>query len=490
MQQVQPTFLPGTLVYERYKIESLLGKGGFSAVYLVSDTEQQGKLFALKELTAQDKHQKERFALESAILQRLKHPALPAVYTVFEDNNRAYMLMEYIEGENLEAMRKRQPQGAFSLPEVYAIMAPIFDAVTYLHTQQPPIIHRDIKPANIVVSKTENRVVLVDFGLAKEYDAEDTTTAVRYCSPGYGAPEQYSNGTDTRTDIYALGATCYALLSGNIPTDALQRATRLACRDSDPLTPLQEILPALPISVGAAIQCAMAIGSNKRFANVEVFWNALQLHTADQQDATNLLLRLATGTFHKGKDRQSKQGTTVMTLPFKARHFAATSIISWILLVLVVCASIGIGAWAYLVNTHATASYSAANIPRNKHITTTHGVTATAAIPTYPTIAHAYGGTVHDLQTNTSTTMRLVALQQNTQSINGIFTGLQMQRTFTGVLDSSRHILFTLPRTANQEALFFEGTMRPDGQLVGNYCRIDSTDQCVGSYGIWSVKPM
>src|SRR5262249_13661808 len=162
---------------------------------------------------------------------------LPRVYRVFEDEkkNRFYMLMDYVEGPNLERLRLQQPEKRFSLPQALKIMVPIIEAVSYLHTQQPPIIHRDIKPANVIVSPLEEGAVLVDFGIAKEYDQDSTTAAIRHCSPGYGAPEQYVYGTSMQTDIYGLGATFYTLLTGEVPIDALYRITNLSSRKADPL---------------------------------------------------------------------------------------------------------------------------------------------------------------------------------------------------------------------------------------------------------------
>src|SRR5205823_3120379 len=169
-------------------------------------------------------------------------------------NNRAYMLMDYIEGPNLETLRQQQAEKRFPLPRVMSILAPVIDALAYLHHQNPPIIHRDVKPANIIVPTDVDHTVLVDFGIAKEYDPDSTTTAVRRCSPGYGAPEQYSRGTNTRTDIYGLGATFYCLLTGFVPEDAFYRMTQLGSKGTDPLEPLQELVPEIPQAVSDTIQ--------------------------------------------------------------------------------------------------------------------------------------------------------------------------------------------------------------------------------------------
>jgi serine/threonine protein kinase len=181
VQEVQATLSNGTVLRDRYVIEDLLGKGGFGAVYLVRDQRVKGNLFALKEMIDSSKQERARFAFECQVLTRLDSPALPRVYRVFEDdkNNRAYMLMDYIEGPNLETLRQKQPDRRFSLSQVMSMMAPIINAVEYLHHQQPPIIHRDIKPANIIVPNTGDTAMLVDFGIAKEFDPDSTTTAVR-----------------------------------------------------------------------------------------------------------------------------------------------------------------------------------------------------------------------------------------------------------------------------------------------------------------------
>ncbi|MFL5704036.1 MAG: serine/threonine protein kinase [Ktedonobacteraceae bacterium] len=278
---VQDIFLPlpnGAMVRDRYIIEGLLGKGGFGSVYLVKDRRVKGNLFALKEVIDPSKQERDRFTLEGEILRRLDHPGLPRVYHAFSDDAmfRAYLLMDYIEGPNLEILRQKQAQHRLPLMQVMRIMAPIIEAIAYLHSQQPPIIHRDIKPSNIIVLPAGNEAVLVDFGIAKEYEADSTTTSVRRCSPGYGAPEQYGSGTDTRTDIYGLAATFSALLTGKIPADSFQRMLQLGSKGVDPLVPIIQHMPDIPLLVSEAIQRAMSIDSNDRFATIGEFWQALQ----------------------------------------------------------------------------------------------------------------------------------------------------------------------------------------------------------------------
>src|SRR2546421_3856991 len=288
MQQEQTTLPVGATIRspygDRYLIEGFLGMGGFGAVYLVRDRRVKQHLFALKEVIDPKKRDRERFNFEAEILKRLDHPVLPHVYQMFEEGKlkRVYMLMDYIEGRDLEALRKEQPDERISLPLVLVLMAPIVDALIYLHHQDPPIVHRDIKPENIIVPVGADEAVLVDFGSAKEYVANRATTAVRHRSPGYAAPEQYGSGTTPRTDIYGLGATIYALLTGTIPTDAITRVVRSKSQETnDPLRPANLLAPAVPSAVAQALQRAMSISSIDRFETIEEFWQLLSAHATE-----------------------------------------------------------------------------------------------------------------------------------------------------------------------------------------------------------------
>src|SRR5258707_5919226 len=268
---------------DRYVIERLLGRGGFGAVYLVRDRHVKQRLFALKEVIDPSRRDHERFIFEAEVLKRLNHRSLPHVYHVFayEKLKRIYMLMDYIEGQDLDVLLHEQPGQRFSLPLVLALMTPIVDALIYLHNQNPPIVHRDIKPANIIMQTKSGEAVLVDFGLAKEYVVDNTTNVIRHGSPGYAAPEQYGSGTNPRTDIYGLGATFYTLLTGTVPIDAITRAT--ARRGSDPLVPAHLAAPDVPWAAAETIARAMSISSDDRFATVEEFWQELTGHAPKQQ---------------------------------------------------------------------------------------------------------------------------------------------------------------------------------------------------------------
>ncbi len=253
-----------------YVVEALLGQGQSSAVYLVTQKFGSHLPFALKESFTPTQQERERFVLEGRLLQSLHHPALPRVYRIFEHDSlkRSYLLMDYIPGRNLDILRQEQADSHFSLPLVLLLVAPVVNAVIYLHQQTPPILHRDIKPANIVVPSNAQSAVLVDFGTAKPFVA-GTATMVFAGTSNYAAPEQYTGGTTPRTDVYGLAATLYTLLTGRVPPSAL---SRLVSRTSDPLPPAHQLVSTVPVGVSQALQRALSLNSEARFATVEALW--------------------------------------------------------------------------------------------------------------------------------------------------------------------------------------------------------------------------
>ncbi len=529
MQKVQATLSRGAIVHQRYSVLDMLGRGGFSAVYLVRDR-RDGKLYALKELIDQDKVERSRFTFECTVLERLNHPALPRVQGVFEENNRAYMLMDYVAGANLEVLRKKQPGNAFSLQTVLVILEPIFSALSYLHSQQPPIIHRDLKPSNIIVPQEDEDVfeegktneapqlatfkggvksVLVDFGIAKEYTPDSTTAAIRHCSPGYGAPEQYALGTDLRTDIYGLGATFYALLTGTIPVDSLQRATKLGTQGIDPLVPLRDLAPEVPEAIADAIQRAMAVGPDQRFDSVETFWQALHGQTGEERQkaervgVTTGAMGMATGNAPQSAGRIPDTGDIPLLsglAGWRGERSPKSPVKKWGILVQVVLALLLILTLVLAIKANQPGASSANQAQPTVSATTTGKnvlVSKTTVPTTLPTpspsgvfanVAHPYVGTVHDVLTGVSTPMTMTQVQQNGAVIKGMFSGLHETAPFNGVLDVSKHIFFTVSASGGNPPIFFQGNVRSDGNLVGNFCDVDSAGACVGDYGLWYVQ--
>lgn len=259
----------GTLLHKRYRIVEILGQGGMGSVYRAVD-ENLGVDVAVKENLFTTDEYARQFRLEAVILANLRHPNLPRVTDHFVIGDQGqYLVMDYIEGEDLRQRMERM--GNITEDEAILLGASICDALTYLHTRKPPILHRDIKPGNVKITP-DGHIFLVDFGLAKVlHGNQATTTGARAMTPGYSPPEQYGTArTDPRTDIYSLGATLYAALTGIIPEDGLARAM-----DNTQLTPLRKRNSKISRRLAAAIEKAMGIDPADRFQTAEEFKRAL-----------------------------------------------------------------------------------------------------------------------------------------------------------------------------------------------------------------------
>jgi serine/threonine protein kinase len=260
---------PGTVLNNRYRIVSILGQGGMGSVYQAMD-ENLGIAVAVKENLFLTDEYARQFQREANILASLRHPNLPRVGDYFTIPGQGqYLIMDYIDGEDLRQRIERL--GTLPEEEVILIGVAICDALHYLHTRTPPIIHRDIKPGNIKITP-EGQIALVDFGLAKVMSGnQQTTTGARAMTPGYSPPEQYGTApTDPRTDIYSLGATLYACLTGTIPEDGLSRATGKA-----DLTPVREFAPKTSRKLAAVIEKALEIDPQDRYQTALEFKQAL-----------------------------------------------------------------------------------------------------------------------------------------------------------------------------------------------------------------------
>jgi serine/threonine protein kinase len=259
----------GSILRDRYRLEKILGQGGMSSVYQATD-ENIGVPVAVKENLVLTEDYSRQFQREASILATLRHPNLPRVSDYFFLQGQGqYLVMDFIEGEDLRERIERLEQ----LPEreVILIGAAICDALMYLHQRQPAVIHRDIKPGNIKITP-EGHVVLVDFGLVKLMEGnQQTTTGARAMTPGYSPPEQYGTGhTDERSDVYSLGATLYAALTGLIPEDGLSRLTGKA-----KLTPIRKKRSNISEKLAFVIEKALEIDPHKRYQSALDFRLAL-----------------------------------------------------------------------------------------------------------------------------------------------------------------------------------------------------------------------
>jgi serine/threonine protein kinase len=257
----------------RYRIIDRLGHGGMGAVYLAKDMELFGRLCVVKQMRPFFATQSERrkaaedFQREAEVLSQLNHPGhprIPEVYGYFVEGIDQYLVMKYIEGESLEGRLERLGHPLSEI-EVVRCAAEVVDALVYLHSRRgQPVIHRDIKPANIIVD-AENRVWLVDFGLARAAVSSGARVmvaggkTVAAGTPGYTPLEQWQMQPSSRSDIYALGATMHHLLTARDPRERFESFPELdfdLLRRFSQFQPLTELRPDVsPAVVGLVARC-------------------------------------------------------------------------------------------------------------------------------------------------------------------------------------------------------------------------------------------
>jgi serine/threonine protein kinase len=261
-QQTGP-LAPGTILQGRYAIDRLLGGGGMGMVYLARDQRLANRPCAIKEMVdhfidqAQRIEANEYFAREADTLAQLKHQAIPAITDRFELANRHYLVMEYVEGRNLEEELAVRGE---PLPEglVIDIARQLCDVLVYLHGLSPPIIYRDMKPSNVMLN-SNGRVVLVDFGIARLFKAARKGTMIG--TLGFAPPEQYQGLVDPRSDIYSLGATLHYVLTGRDPEKFPPFS----------FPPVRDLRPAVSSNLAGAIDGALAYEMDGRPGRIQEF---------------------------------------------------------------------------------------------------------------------------------------------------------------------------------------------------------------------------
>ena len=268
---------PDTVLQGRYLIVRQLGRGGMGAVYEAMD-QRLGITVALKETLSSEPSMRRQFEHEARLLAGMQHPALPRVSDHFVEGNRAFLVMQYIGGVDLAKIISQQP-GPFPREQVVAWADQLLDALIYLHSRDRQVIHRDIKPHNLKITST-GQIALLDFGLAKAQPSDSSVTASQSFfgyTRHYAPLEQIQDQrTDQRSDIYALGATLYHLLTGIKPPDALVRASAVFGSQVDPLIRADKIHPAVGQQIGAILQKAMSQRPEDRYATATDFREAFR----------------------------------------------------------------------------------------------------------------------------------------------------------------------------------------------------------------------
>jgi len=262
----------GYLLKDRYVIKKPIGRGGMGSLYLADDNRLEGRRCAIKEVQQDSElpsdaleQARAQFYREASVLAQLDHPTLPKVSDYFSDDDRDYLVMDYVPGNDLKSlMDQARRKGEFlQIDDLLSWGKQLADALVYLHNQDPPVIHRDIKPSNLKLNQQE-LIKLVDFGLVKQLVPDELTiTVIQGRGTALYTPlEQYggdSGHTDRRSDIYAFGATFYHLLTNTPPPEAKQRFLM-----PESLLPPREINPSIPRSLEQIILNAMALHPDGR----------------------------------------------------------------------------------------------------------------------------------------------------------------------------------------------------------------------------------
>lgn len=206
----------GELYAARYRVAMQIGKGGMGRVYLAEDMRLNGKWVALK-LTKPLPEERDAFLTEAKLMCGLSHPHLPAIVDYYppDANGLACIVMDYIAGDTLaERFERFGLRLPFRLLLNYLIQ--LCEVLAYLHAQSPPIVFRDLKPSNVLIDRND-QAILVDFGIARRFRAGEQSDTLQLGTPGFAAPEQLrGEQSDARTDLYALGALAFFLLSGGL----------------------------------------------------------------------------------------------------------------------------------------------------------------------------------------------------------------------------------------------------------------------------------
>ncbi|AGA90321.1 protein kinase family protein [Thioflavicoccus mobilis 8321] len=256
----------GAEVNGRYRVAAVLGKGGFGVTYLVDDLLLHGKRRAMKEIPEIlfDEY-------ETRLLGRLHHPAIPDITDRFNAEGMVYLVLEFGGDRTLRIEQERR-SGRIPLFVLLPWMRQLCDALQYLHEQDPPVVHRDLKPDNVLLDDGD-RVMLIDFGIAKEAKPDTVTRTIgRAVTQGFSPPEQVlGTGTDARSDIYALGAIMYNLLTGHMPPAAHERIT------GSVIEPLSSYLPEIPPLIEAAVMQALELNIYQRQQSIQELAQALEL---------------------------------------------------------------------------------------------------------------------------------------------------------------------------------------------------------------------
>lgn len=264
---------PGALLGGQYIVGALINSGGFGAVYRGTDTSEDDRPCAIKETYDVSPAARRRALVEASVLFTVNSKHLPRVYDAFEANGRFYLVMQLVEGQNLQQLLQKRVAATgqpFAEQQLLGWLLPVVQILQELHSRSPAVIHRDIKPANIILTPERN-AVLVDFGLTRLYEVEKSgQTGARAVSEGFSPIEQYLGKTTPQSDIYALAATMYMLLTNTLPLSSLSRSMQ------DELVAPRVRNPAISLQVERTLLKALSMQAEDRYQSMADFARALQ----------------------------------------------------------------------------------------------------------------------------------------------------------------------------------------------------------------------
>jgi eukaryotic-like serine/threonine-protein kinase len=290
IKKLSPTkqLQPDSVLVNRYSIQEVIGVGGMGSVYRARDLHfpNMNKLIAFKEMINQAtdplviQNIVQNFEREAHLLASLSHPSIPKIYDYFTNEERSYLVLEYIQGKDLE-MILEETVGFLSEDQVVRWAIELCDVLQYLHDHKPePIVFRDMKPSNVMIN-IQNHVVLIDFGIAKIFKSGQKGTMIG--TEGYSPPEQYRGESNNQADIYALGATLHHLLT--------KRDPRLEPPFTFSERPMRTINPAISAEIEAVVNKSLQYSPQDRFESTEEMKLALQNALNKEGDLTPISVR-------------------------------------------------------------------------------------------------------------------------------------------------------------------------------------------------------
>ncbi|MBL9004106.1 MAG: serine/threonine protein kinase [Myxococcales bacterium] len=262
----------GSVLQSRYKIGQALQSGGMASIYQAEDL-RLGIPIALKVAHLRPSDPFVALDREARLLAGLRHPGIPRVFDLFSEQDHLILVMEFLEGEDLETAARRN--GALAQDQGLAWINSLLDILAYLHSQQPAVVHGDIKPKNLWRTPRDE-LVLLDFGISVRGNELAPRSASMAFSANYASPEQWrAEAPDFRSDLFSVAATLYRLLTGSVPTDVLTRIQTINQHKIDPLRPAHELNPQISPNLSAVLEHALQLDPSKRPQNTTAFKQAL-----------------------------------------------------------------------------------------------------------------------------------------------------------------------------------------------------------------------